>query len=319
MAISYTERPLTVADAAGIAAVYRAMEKAEPADEMYTETDVIEELESPAVDLPRSSIGVFDGQELIAFGLPAVSAPSSVWKAVILGGVLPQYSGQGIGRRLLDRVEAMALRDRDRDAPGRAGELKIFVLDKRRRTTALAAAAGYSPWRYFFRMRRELPGPAAVPDVQPGVQIRRYEDSDDGPLLAVSNESFADHWGSTPMDPQRWRAMFSGSASARPGHSWVGLLDGEIVSFVLSSEYDGDTEARGYRTGYLGRIGTVRSARGRGIAAALIGRTLQGMAADGYRFAELDVDAESPTGAGRLYQRLGFETVDRSTLVGKRF
>ena len=121
------------------------------------------------------------------------------------------------------------------------------------------------------------------------------------------------------MDLPRWRAEFSGSSSVRPGHSWVAVVDGDIVSFALSSEFDGDTELRGFRTGYLARIGTLRRARGRGLAAALISRTLESMAADGYRRAELGVDADSPTGAGRLYERLGFTVADRGMVVGKRF
>jgi hypothetical protein len=31
------------------------------------------------------------------------------------------------------------------------------------------------------------------------------------------------------------------------------------------------------------------------------------------------VDAESPTGAGRIYERLGFITLERDTVAGRRF
>ena len=37
----------------------------------------------------------------------------------------------------------------------------------------------------------------------------------------------------------------------------------------------------------------------------------------GYRVAELSVDSESPTGAGKIYQRHGFEVLDRHRAVGK--
>ena len=319
MATTFTERTLTTADAAAIAAVHAAMEGAEPADELYSETDVLEQLSAPSVDPRHSSIGVFDGGELTGFGLIAVSLPGPVWKGVLIGGVLPRYTGQGIGRRIISGLEAMALRDRDRDAAGRPAELKIYVHDKRLAAAHLVERAGYRRWRYFARMRRELSGRLPQVTVPPGVEIRQYRVSDEEELLTVSNESFADHWGSTPMDLARWRAEFSASAAARPAHSWVGVAGGDIVSFVLSTEYDGDTGLRGFRTGYLARIGTLRRARGIGIATALIGRTLQRMAADGYRCAELDVDADSPTGAGRIYRRQGFAVFDRSTLFGKKF
>lgn len=273
---------------------------------------------APSVDLENSSIGVFDDDALVAFGVLAVSLPAATWKAELLGGVLPDYTGRGIGRRIVVGLEGFARRDRDRDAPGHPGELKAWVDDNRCSTKDLLSAAGYETWRYFFRMHLELSSPrqpVAAPD---DVEIRPYRESDEEPLLDVSNESFADHWGSTPLDLPRWRAEFSKSSAFRPGHSWVAVVDGRIVSFVLSLEYDGDTGLRGFRTGYLGRIGTLRRARGRGIAAALISQTLDGMAVQGYRRAELDVDADSPTSAGRLYERLRFAVAHRSALVGKR-
>lgn len=319
MAETIFTSPLTVADAAAIAAVHAAMESAEPVDALFTETDVLEQLTSPSVDLPNSSVGVYDGGDLIGFGLLWVGLAGPVWKAVLFGGVQPRHNGRGIGRRIVTELEAMALRDRNRDAPGRDGELKVYVHDKRVAAAHLVTAAGYRAWRYFSSMRRELIGPLPKANIPYGIEIRPYRDSDEEPLLTVSNESFADHWGSTPMDLARWRAEFSASAAARPRHSWVALADGDIVAFVLSEEYDGDTQLRGYRTGYLSRIGTLRRVRGRGVATALITRTLEGMAADGYRCAELDVDAASPTGAGRIYQRLGFAPFDRTTLYGKRF
>jgi hypothetical protein len=46
---------------------------------------------------------------------------------------------------------------------------------------------------------------------------------------------------------------------------------------------------------------------------------MESLAADGYRYAELGVDADSPTGAGRIYERLGFVTLDRDSVAGRRF
>ena len=144
-------------------------------------------------------------------------------------------------------------------------------------------------------------------------------------MRLVSNESFADHWGSTPMDAARWRAEFADSTSFQPDQSFrcaaptrTGADPGAVAGFVLTSEFHGDTEHRGYRTGYIARVGTSRSARGRGVASALLARTLTSLAESGYRFAELGVDADSPTGAGRLYERAGFRTFTDQPGVGPR-
>jgi mycothiol synthase len=314
-----TERGLTLADAAAITTVLAAMEVAEPIDETLSERDVIEELTAPGVDLPRSGIAVLDGDRLVGFGWLRVSPLSASWKALPWAGVLPEYDFGAIGRRIVTHLEARAKAIRDEDAPGLPGELKIWVEETRPTTAALVASMGYQNWRYFFRMRRDLSEPVTAPAEPDGVQIRQYRPDDDDAVLAVSNESFADHWGSTPMDRQRWRAEYADSPSFRPELSLLALIDGEVVCFVLTSEFDADTEHRGYCTGYIARVGSLRRVRGRGIASALLTRTLQALAKAGYRYAELGVDADSPTGAGRIYQRAGFEVIGRSYVAGKHF
>lgn len=57
---------------------------------------------------------------------------------------------------------------------------------------------------------------------------------------------------------------------------------------------------------HIALVGTRPEARGRGLARAVIARTLAAAAEAGYSHAELEVDAESLTGATRLYDALGF-------------
>ncbi|MET0863552.1 MAG: GNAT family N-acetyltransferase [Nakamurella sp.] len=319
MSETLTERALTVADAAAITAVMAAMVAAEPIEEVFNESDVLEEMTLPGVELERTGIAVLDDDRLVGFGWLRVSPPSSSWKAQPWAGVLPEYDQIGIGRRILEHLAERASVIRDADAPGLPGELKIWVEATRPTTAALVELMGYETWRYFFLMRRDLTEPVPATAELDGVQIRRYLPDDDDAVLQVSNESFSDHWGSTAMDRDRWRAEYADSPSFRPALSFLALLDGEVVSFVLSSEYQADTEHRGYSTGFLARVGSLRKVRGRGIASALIGLTLAAMVEAGYRYAELGVDADSPTGAGRIYQRAGFSVIRRDYVVGKHF
>ena len=319
MANTLTHRELHDRDAAAVTEILAAMQRAEPVDEAYSEQDVLEEMTAPGVDLERTSIGIVDDDRLVAFGWLRVSPPSPAWKAQQLAGVHPDYVGRGIGRMLLRGLESKAAAVRDMDAPGLPGELKIWLDPERQRTVALVAAAGYETWRYFFRMRRDLHTPIQEWPAPAGSLIRRYRPSDDEAVRLASNSSFADHWGSTPMDRERWRADYADSSSFRPEQSWVALLGDEVVAFVMTSEFEEENRQRGYPTGYIARVGTTRDARGRGIAGALLARTLGGLADAGYRYAELGVDADSPTGAGRLYERAGFVTIGRNPVAGKRF
>ena len=138
---------------------------------------------------------------------------------------------------------------------------------------------------------------------------------DEGVRLAY-NASFADHWGSSPSSPERWRNLFADSSSFRADFSRLAVRDGEVVGFVMSDEFDSETRARGHRTGYVDRVGTVRSVRGRGVATTLMVHCLHAMRESGCQYADLTVDAESPTGAGRLYERLGFAVHRRNEVRG---
>jgi mycothiol synthase len=313
------ERPLRLQDAPAITALLRAAEQAEPTDEAYSEEDVVEEMSGQGIDLQRGSVAVLDGDDLIAYGALNVTPSDEAWRANLFGAVHPDRSRQGIGTRIVQLSIDQAVAWRAADRPDLPGEVRMWVPEQRVGTAILAAAQGFSTWRWFLRMRRELDEPLPAPAEVAGYAIRGYTDADCEATRLAYNASFADHWGSSPRDPARWREDVVGT-SFRPEHSFLAVDDTAAVSgFVLVDEFIAETEAFGFRTGYVHLVGTVRSARGRGIASALLTRALISLAADGYRRSELGVDAASPTEAGRVYQRLGYRPVDRSQVFGRRF
>ena len=89
----------------------------------------------------------------------------------------------------------------------------------------------------------------------------------------------------------------------RPDCSFVSVAaDGLVDAYVL---------AFGYVPGelYIGLVGTRPRARGRGLARACLSASLRAAAERGYAEVELSVDAQNATGAGRLYESMGFQPV----------
>jgi len=313
------ERPLRLDDAPAITALLRAVEQAEPTEEAYSEDDVVEEMSGQGIDLQRGSVGVLDGDDLIGYGAVSASPSDEAWRANLFGAVHPDHTHRGFGTRILQLSVDQAMAWRDADRPDLPGELKMWVPEQRVGAAALAASQGFSTWRWFLRMRRELDDPLPVPTEVPGYAIRGFTDADSEGTRLAYNASFADHWGSSPRDPARWREDVVGTPF-RAEHSYLAFGDaGAVVGFVMVDEFVAETEAFGFRTGYVQLVGTVRTARGKGIASALLSRALASMAADGYRRSELGVDAASPTEAGRVYERLGYRPIDRSQVFGRRF
>jgi mycothiol synthase len=317
---AYSSRPLVLDDAPEVTGVVAAAERAEPADENFTLEEIREELTLPGVELRRHSVGWFEGVTLVGYGMLHIRPSADVWTAYLSGAVHPAHQRRGLGSAIVSELADRARELRDQAQPTLPGELKIWIPSTRTGTAAMSTALGFETWRWYYRMRRPLDVHVPPPHVPSGIELRAYRPGDEEAVRLARNASFADHWGSTPTDPEHWHATFEASPSFRPSLSRVAVAeDGTVAAFVMILEFAGDTEFRGYRTAWVQLVGTVREARRAGLASALLLDSLADQAADGYRYSELGVDAESPTGAGRIYERLGFVTIERNREMGRRF
>src|SRR4029077_18824369 len=69
--------------------------------------------------------------------------------------------------------------------------------------------------------------------------------------------------------------------------------------------------------GWVDILGTRREHRRRGLGEALLGQSFHALYARGAPKVALGVDAESPTGATRLYERVGMRVSSRIDLYAK--
>lgn len=156
---------------------------------------------------------------------------------------------------------------------------------------------GFAFERHELEMVIDLAATPVVPAPLPeGVVVRRA-DPDRDPLVvaAVLREAFLDHHGDTPFTDEMVTASLQ--QDARPDATFVAEDAGGPVGALISRDR-GDG-------GYVWAVGVVRRGRRRGIAAALLTRAFAAFAAAGRPVVTLDVDAESLTGATRVYERLG--------------
>lgn len=306
------ERPIGLDDADALAELRAATEKVDDEGEHEDAEDVREWLRHPWFD-PDASLALWAGDRAIAWAV-IWSGPvqTDVDRINFVGGVHPNHRRRGIGGRLLGwAIDTATRRHHDRH-PDRPGELDVGTVDGNTGLRAMLTGAGFEPVRYFIDMVLHLDqwsaGAGEPPD---GLTVSTFDLRYDEATRVAHNEAFADHWGSTPREPEAWRARTTGSKTFRPNQSHL-LLDGEeVASYVLGYEYDGDTAATGSRDLYIGQVGTRRPYRGKGAASLLMLRTLEAAKADGFATTSLGVDADNPTGALGLYERLGFETTRR--------
>jgi ribosomal protein S18 acetylase RimI-like enzyme len=166
------------------------------------------------------------------------------------------------------------------------GEARVAVLEDR----------GFSRRRVFLRMRAELKlvPPVGAPD---GIDIRPYDDARRAEMHDVIETSFADHWGAHRQSLEEWTTRHI-ERDGFDADLWGMALDDTKVVGALVARAAGEV-------GWISGLGVLRDWRGRGIGGALLRNAFRVFSARGMPIAELAVDAESPTGATRLYEREG--------------
>lgn len=296
---------LTLEDAPALNSLVNALAATDGTGETEPLASTEEFLATPGVDLSRDSVAVRRGGELIAYG--GVNVPEQLThdgrvRARLFGGVRGEDRHAGIGTRIFTLLEARAAELAATLHPGAPAYVESSGGLAGDPVRALLEGRGYDAVREFHEMTRRLDEAIearALPSPWTAVS------PEDGHMVTVReahNAAFADHWGSAPISEERWQQFWT-SHSSRPALSSIAVdADGTAVAYVLTQEWEP-------RELYIALVGTTAAARGKGVARALITRTLERAAASGeYDTADLGVDAESLTGATRLYTDLGFRT-----------
>jgi ribosomal protein S18 acetylase RimI-like enzyme len=188
-----------------------------------------------------------------------------------------------------------------------------------RAALALFARRGFEPVRYFYRMRRDLgqPIPETRARLPAGLALHPYLPEQDEAIRRALNEAFSDHWQFEAFTPDDWRQFFIQRSKFRPDLTRIVLDGGEVAAFSINEVDPAENERQGYSTGWIQSLGTRRAWRKRGLASSLLVESMRAFLAEGLQFATLRVDAENPTGALGLYERLGFVTFRQTVAYAK--
>jgi mycothiol synthase len=220
----------------------------------------------------------------------------------------PEARRRGLGRRLLEWAETRA-RESIADGSGGPAELPHVLgggTDKSNPVgVRFAERAGYAPVRYSFEMWRPLD--LSIPDapLPGGLEIRPVRPEDHRAIWDADIEAFKDHWEAAVRHEQDFIQTF--------GHPdvdtslWQVAWDGdEVAGSVMNAIYRHENEELGRNLGWLDHVSVRRPWRRRGLASGLIARSMAILRDRGMAIAALGVDAENPTGALGVYERLGF-------------
>lgn len=164
---------------------------------------------------------------------------------------------------------------------------------------------GFSLDREVLRMWRLLDGDLPVPDWADGVTVRTYTDADAVRVHELLDEGYAD-WDRSYVarSHEGWLSFMTMHADFDPAMWFLVERDGELVACSLHWH---ERQGRGWVKDIIVRT----SERGRGLGTSLLQHAFCAYAQRGADRVGLKVDSTNPTGALRLYERLGFVTDQR--------
>ena len=233
-----------------------------------------------------------------------------------VGFVLPEWRGKGLGRAMIRWVEERAREiEAAQEAEGPA-YISAWIFANMPGLENLLKTGGYEPVRYGYDM--ETPDLDHIPEMPmpEGLEVRPARPDHYRAIWHAMAEAFQDGWGATEIneaDYDRWLADFRHDPAL-----WQVAWEGDEVAGMVLNFINHDYNARtGRKLGYTEYISVRRPWRKRGLARALIARSMHMFKEMGMTNTALGVDTQNPTGALRVYESMGYKVISQSTIYRK--
>ncbi|MBK9714471.1 MAG: GNAT family N-acetyltransferase [Kouleothrix sp.] len=270
----------------------------------------LEDWQSPSFSLDADAwVVVAEGGQIVGYEQVNVRIDGSPME--LDGYVHPAHAGRGIGTHLLRLAEGRAthaLAQADRRAPV---SLRGAIASANAAARRLFVAEGYQLIRHLWRMEIELRAPPEPPAAPAGIAVRELvPGQDERAIYETIEAAFADHWEHVRPPFEEWLRARTQRADFDPSLWFLAHEGGEVVGAVLGYP-------RGERAGWVKGLGVRSPWRGRGVGMALLRHAFAAMYRRGWQTVGLGVDAESLTGATRLYERAGMRVTEQYEAYSK--
>jgi len=234
-------------------------------------------------------------------GFLSVESDPPFARVFAIGIVAPAFHGRGLGAAILKESERRARRFVALADPASRVVMHAGALADEPRAGALLTSHGYREVRRFELMRIAFTDEPPLPSDIDGITVRGFRAEDARRVYDAHIEAFADHWGEGEETYDDFRHRHFDAREFEPA-LWYVAWDGEEPVGYLGARDESREDAS---RGYIELLGVRRAHRRRGIGEMLLRHAFRALHARGKLGAELHVDAESLTGATRLYTRVG--------------
>jgi mycothiol synthase len=299
-------------DYAKMAKLLQAIETADKSNHWTTTEDIERDYQHLTNSNPETDMCMVEDAngELVAYTRVFWTAEGSGRQ--VFGfpfNVHPQHRSDDLCRALLEWIEQRCGELASGEHPVMRGGVRNA--DYQQAYQRAFEAAGFQPVRYGYRMHRDLCKPIELTLMPDGLEVRPVPEELYRAVSEAADEAFRDHWGYTQMTEEMYQ-QYRNSPEFCPG-LWVVAWDGDqIAGAILNFIDEASNEEFNQKLGWTDPIFVRRPWRRRGLARALLTRSLRLLKERGMTTAALGVDTQNESGALNLYQSCGFEVEYRS-------
>jgi mycothiol synthase len=192
------------------------------------------------------------------------------------------------------------------------GRMRVWSSATDVRVVSAFERLGFTPVRHSYRMEIDLADAASEPAWPSGISVRTLANGEERRIY----EAFMEVWQDTSDPPhdtfEDWAHWLLRAETFEPSLWFLALSGDELAGFAVCCKDSNDPAA-----GHVWLLGVRRPWRKQGLGHALLLHSFQAFRQRGWLRGTLGVDASSPTGATRLYERAGM-SVYRDTLFLER-
>lgn len=301
----YSQRPPTKEDTGEVAALINACQLADFGESDMSVEALLDDWQGLDLQEEATLIVAPDG----AIAACADILNRSFVQVSVYGYVHPGYRGIGLGRALMEWGERWTVDRVEQAPPGARVVVRQYVNTLNESGKRLLEEAGYEAVRTTYLMGIELDDTPPAPAFPAGLTVRTFvPGQDERATFEAAEDTFRDHWGRPRGTFERFLNL-TREPSWDPDLWYLAEADDGIQAVCLSKIVAGEGE--------IDVVGVRREWRRRGVGLALLHLAFGAFYEREVRKIGLSVDAESMTGAPRVYGRAGMQVTQSYTVYEK--